>query len=109
MKLITIVKRKLYIRAFNYSLEAAFSARWPWSHFKVHKRLWYTHVVWGKLSLIYGQPHLEPIQICLECNSGGEIRGVWAGDEGWSICTECETIEPRTEYITLEEYEAKFG
>jgi len=92
---------------FNYKFELNFRARHKWTHFKVHNHYWYKHVVWGRISLIFGQPHLVHITVCSACKN--EVRGIWAGDEGVTICDECQQIEPETEIITIEEYEAAHG
>lgn len=94
------------MRLFNHVLEVNIRARWPWSYFKVHDRAggYYKHVVWGKLSVIFGQPHLIPIQVHKGCGA----EAINLGDDGISYCTECETIvEGETEYITTEEYESR--
>lgn len=97
------------MKLFNYILEVNLRARHPWTHLKVHKGrdghigpVYYRHLVWGKLSVIFGQPHLIPIQVHKGC--GAEATNL--GEDGISYCTECETIvEGETEYITTEEYE----
>lgn len=66
----------------------------------------HNHLIWGKLSVIYGQPHLEEIEVHKGCN--GSVHGV--GEDGISYCEDCETIvEGDTEYITIEEYESRVG
>lgn len=90
------------MKIFNHIIELNFRAKLPITHFKVHKRDYYTHIVWGKMSLIYGQPHLEPIHVHKGCN--GLVNGL--GEDSISYCEDCETIvEGDTEYITLEEFE----
>lgn len=90
------------MKLFNYIIEANLRARHPWSHFKVHKYDMYKHLVWGRLSLLWGQPHLVEIEVHRGC--GAEVHGV--GEDGISYCTGCDTIvEGDTEYITMEEFE----
>lgn len=91
----------------NYKLELHCHARHKWSHFKVHNHHYYKHLVWGKLSLLWGQPHLVPIEVCSHCKE--QVRNLSAGDEGWTFCEGCHQIEGDTEYITSEEYEAIHG
>lgn len=92
------------MKLFNYVIEASLTSRHKWSHFKIHKRDMYSHLVWGKLSVIYGQPHLEEVAVCAVCGSG-EIGEQGAGDEGWTVCQDCGAIEQGYNYITMEEYE----
>jgi hypothetical protein len=106
------------MKILNHVIELSFRGRNKFTHMKLHrnyedrsryrsilaKPLWY-HFVWWKISLIFGQPHLELVTVCGECWSG-EIGEVSAGDEGWTVCRNCQTIEGPTEEITMEEYEA---
>lgn len=94
------------MKLFNYSVEVNLHARWSWSHFKIHKYPLYWHIVWGRVSAIVGQPHLEEMGICSECSST-DIGEVSAGDEGWTVCQDCGTIEGGYEYITVEEAEKR--
>jgi len=90
------------MKILNYILEANFRSLRPVTHFKIHKHEYYSHLVWGPLSLVWGQPHLTPVQVHTGC--GGEVQNV--GEDGISYCTECEHIcEGDTEYITTEEWE----
>lgn len=95
------------MRLFNHEIEVRLRARWPWTHMKMHRRPYYRHFVWGKLSVIFGQPHLEPITVCAECGEATETKS--AGDEFWTWCEGCQTVEGRTEEITMEEYEQRQG
>lgn len=38
----------------------------------------------------------EEVSICAECGEG-VVEQHFAGDEGWGICGECESVEGRTE------------
>lgn len=51
------------------------------------------------------EPEPEYVTVCGEC--GGEVHEVSSGDEGVSVCSECQTIEGPTEEITLDEFEAR--
>lgn len=103
------------MKLFNYVIEVRFHSRQPWSHFRVHRHraggcrwsgpVLYRHLVWGRLSVIFGQPHLETVRVCSECE--GLIRVVSAGDESWDVCEDCRQVEGRTHEITIEEYEAR--
>ncbi len=45
----------------------------------------------------------ETITVCKSCGEATEEKSI--GDEGWTVCPGCKTIEGDTEEITLEEYE----
>lgn len=100
------------MKLFNHILEVRLSSRHKWSHFKLHKHksgrwsgpVLYRHLVWGKLSVLFGQPHLLPVVVCSECL--GEIEIKSAGDESWNYCESCGQIEGRTHEMTTEEFEA---
>lgn len=94
------------MRIFDHELEIRLSSLHKWSHFRIHKYDMHRHIVWGKLSIIFGQPHLEEIEICAECSSP-EIREVGAGDEGWTVCPDCGSVEQGYEYITIEQAEKR--
>lgn len=56
-------------------------------------------------SLSVGQGHLLPVHVCAECSEEIEVRS--AGDESLDWCESCQQLEPRTETITVEEYERR--
>jgi hypothetical protein len=91
------------VKLFNHVIELHARARHPFTHFKVHRREYWTHVVWGKLSLIYGQPHLEPMTVCAHCSE--EIQRV--GEDYLDWCEGCQSLEGDTEEITAEEFERR--
>jgi hypothetical protein len=93
------------MKLFNHVLELDFRALRKWSDLKVFTCPYYTHVVWGKMSLIYGQPHLEPVRVCAHCYE--EIKVLNAGDEWLDYCEDCHQVEGKTLEITMEEYEAR--
>lgn len=92
------------MKLLNHVVELNLRARNTLSHFRIHRRPYYTHVCWWKVSLIYGQPHLEPVTMCGGCS--GIIKCVSAGDETWDVCEDCMQVEGGTLEITMEEYEA---
>ena len=105
------------MRLFNYELTINMNAIQPWTHFKIHRhprnrwghakgKTLYRHLVWGRISIIWGQPHLEEIGICALCEST-EIGEECAGDEGWTVCRDCGAVEQGYEYITIEEAEKR--
>ena len=92
------------IRLFNYAIEIS-PANKKWNQFKVYDRDYYTHIVWGKLSFVFGQPHLEQIHVCSHCHE--EIQGVGGPDECLNWCENCQQLEGDTEYLTIEQLEQK--
>lgn len=94
------------MKILNYILEVGFHAKQSWTHFRVHKSPMHRHLVWGRLSVIFGQPHLEEIGLCTQCGST-EIGEVGVGDEGWTVCRDCNAVEQGYEYVTLEEAERR--
>jgi hypothetical protein len=93
------------MKLFNHVVECHFRARRKWNDFKVFKEDYYTHVVWGRMSLIFGQPHLTPVRVCAHCYE--EIQVLNSGDEWWDYCEGCHQVEGDTVEITMEEYEAR--
>ncbi len=84
------------------------NAKHPWTYFKRHTKPYYTHVLWGKFSLIYGPYSQQTIRVCAECTGTEEIQGSPCGDGDYlDVCPSCRTVEGRTEEITLEEYERR--
>jgi len=89
----------------NWEFSADNGSLQPWSHFKLHRREYETHIVAGRFSLTYGTPGLEPIRVCAECGEAVEQKS--AGDEVWDVCPGCRQVEGLTQYVTLKEYEAR--
>lgn len=91
----------------NHSIELNFRSRHPWRHFRVHKHNWYRqgwwlHFVWGKISFIFGQPHLEEITVCAHCYE--EIQRV--GEDSLNWCEGCQQVEGETKTMTIQEFES---
>lgn len=93
------------MKLFNHVVDLNFRSLQPWTHMKLHKREYWNHFVWGKISLVYGQPHLEPMTVCTHCYE--EIQHV--GEDSLDWCEGCQSLEAGTEEITTEEYEAIHG
>lgn len=93
------------MKLFNHVLEIDTRSRQPWNHFRVHRYGMHKHIVWGKFSIIVGQPHLEEITVCSNCDE--EIRTLTSGDEIWNYCEPCQQVEGDTETITIEEFEKR--
>jgi hypothetical protein len=90
------------VRIANYVIEARLSSLHKWTHMRLHKRSYYSHFVWGRLSVIFGQPHLEPVTVCAHCREA--IQRV--GEDYLDYCEGCQSVEGDTVTITMEEYEA---
>lgn len=91
------------MKIFNHVLEVKFSSRQSWSHLRLHTREYWSHLVWGKLSVVFGQPHLEPIRVCADCSEEIQVLS----HDYLDYCSSCQQIEGRTEEITTEEYERR--
>jgi len=50
------------MKLFNYIIEPSLRSLHKWNHFKLHRRGECKHLVWGKISILYG-----PLQYCEEC------------------------------------------
>lgn len=94
------------MKLLNHILEAHFGARRKWSSWGLYDHSYYKHFVWGRLSLTWGQPHLEPLNFCAVCLSP-ECQEVGYGDEGWTVCPDCGSIEQGYLELTYEEAEAR--
>ena len=72
-----------------------------WSHFKIHDQNVYKHLVWGKISIIYGRPGLEELEVCPHCKAEAQELG------DLTYCTEgCGCIEDvGSMTITMDEWE----
>jgi hypothetical protein len=64
------------------------------------------HVAWGRLSLCVDDGTAECVPTCAECGSD-EIGEVSAGDEGWTVCQSCRSIEQGYTYISIREVESR--
>lgn len=111
MKLKRVLKGYVEFWLFAYYIEFNMSARHKFSHFKIHKRrgmsAFYRHLVWGKLSLVISQPQYETITMCSECDGAEPMGGVSCGDESWSVCPNCNTVEGKTHEISLWDFEQR--
>lgn len=88
---------------FDYEIEFSTHARHKWTHFKIHKYPIYTHLVWGKISLIWGQPMLEEYLVCNFCYS--DVQRI--GEDYIDCCEECGIVEGNTSMLALKELEAR--
>lgn len=81
----------------------------PWTHLKLHRSrigdAWSRHLVWGRVSIQVDTPDLDYVSVCSECDCNETPNVVSIGDESWSVCGECQSIEGRTHEVTIREYE----
>lgn len=103
----------MQIKLFNHIIEFSKAVR-PWSYisYNIYRGVWdrtvnNRQIVWGKLSLCWGQPHLATVCVCSECSEEIDVKR--AGDESLNWCENCQQLEPRTETITAEEQERRFA
>lgn len=88
----------------NLDVRADLRSRQPWTHFRIHRTEYSRHLVWGKLSILVENWALEVHPICGQCGSG-EVGEVGSGDEGWTVCQSCRSVEGGYEYVNLRKYE----
>lgn len=62
------------------------------------------HLVVGIFSLHIQDWTLEVHPLCAACDSP-EIGEVGSGDESWTVCGSCRSIEQGYRYVNLREYE----
>jgi hypothetical protein len=94
---------------FAYYIEIGLTARWDWTHFKIHRPTYrshqgfYRHLVWGKLSLSVSQPQIETVRVCSHCLD--EIQVVSFGDDCLDHCESCQQTEGDTHEVSLWDFE----
>ena len=54
----------------------------------------------SEVSYCCGSSYEENVRICGHCSSF-EIGEEFAGDEGWTVCRECNAIEGEEDYINV--------
>lgn len=64
------------MKVFNYIIEPSLGSRHNFAHFKVHKRGEVRHLVWGKVSVLFG-----PVQYCEECETENGLS---------TLCDKCQ-------------------
>lgn len=84
---------------FDYELEFSTNARWGWNHFKIHRYDTYNHIVWGKISIIWGQPDLMEEYTCDYCLEPAQM----IGEDGIDYCESCGIIEGHASQRTYKE------
>jgi hypothetical protein len=99
--------RQISFTFFKWDVCFGFTARHKWSHLKLHKNEIGFHLVWGKISFTVDNWTLEVHPICSQCGSS-DIREHSYGDEGWTICSSCRSVEQGYEYVNLRKYEQAY-
>jgi len=99
---------KKSITISNYNITVSTNAK---CNFLTKPRLYafkhlsgYWHFVWWKLSIIIENWALEQHAVCSQCNSSN-IGEKSVGDEGWTVCSDCGSIEQGYKFVNLIEYE----
>ena len=54
----------------------------------------------SEVSTCCGSSYEENVRICGHCSSF-DIGEEFAGDEGWTVCRECNTIEGEDNYVNV--------
>lgn len=89
----------------NWDVSIRLSALCAWTHFKIHRRESYSHLVWGKLSITIENWTIECHALCAECDSP-DVGEVSIGDEGFTVCQSCRSVEQGYRYVNLREFES---
>jgi hypothetical protein len=79
-------------------------ARQPWNHLRLHRKEAGRHFVWGRLSVVVEDGTAEVVPTCACCGSL-EIGERFAGDEGWTVCSDCGAVEQGYRYVSRREAE----
>lgn len=87
----------------KYDLQLGRALR-PWSYFKVHKTDTTWHLVWGSISLFIEDWTAKVYTCCKVCQSP-DIGEKSLGDESWTICESCGSIEQGYRYLNKREWE----
>jgi len=92
----------------NYHVDLNTRARRSWHEGLLKFRGAYgngIHWVWGRLSLSIEDLQAEVYPVCAECSSP-DAREISYGDEGWTVCPSCQSVEQGYRYVSLREYES---
>lgn len=92
----------------NYDIDLNTNAKVSWLKPKLYKRDNYSHFVWGKLSIIVENWTLDNYPICAECEST-EIGEIGHGDEQWTVCPDCRSVEQGYIYLNKRQFETLVG
>lgn len=102
--MLKLLKKTIRFTFFNWIVEADLRARHRFSHFRIHRTEYSRHLVWGRLSILLTNWTIECHALCGECGSAS-IGGIGAGDESWTVCESCRSVEGRINYVNFVEYE----
>lgn len=64
------------------------------------------HFVWGRISVHVEDGEAEVVPTCAACDSD-EIGEQSRGDESWTICTACRSVEQGYVYVSRREAERR--
>lgn len=90
------------MKLLNYTIEANLRSLQPFSHIKLHRHRHYKHLVWWKLSILFGKTHHcdecgietgleEYCDNCFEylfCECGTRLTDSY-GNSGDGFCVRC--------------------
>jgi len=93
---------------FQWDISIDLAALRDWNEFKVFKDRseGYFHLVWGRISILIENGELECIPTCAECGSE-EIGEISSGDEGWTVCLSCRSVEQGYTYISRRAFDRR--
>jgi hypothetical protein len=79
-----------------------------WTHFKTHRfNEGQLYVVWGPLTVMVEDWTAETYALCAQCDST-DIGEVGYGDEGLTVCSDCQSVEQGYKYVNKREFERMF-
>lgn len=81
-----------------------FSSKRPLNYAKLTHNEFSHCLVWWRLSILIENWTIECHQVCAECGSS-DIGEVSRGDESWTVCQDCRSVEQGYKYVNLREYE----
>jgi hypothetical protein len=89
----------------KHHIRITFSAKRDWSEgIKKFRHESGLHYVFGRISIYTVDLTAEVYPVCAECGSA-DVGEVSSGDEGWTVCQSCCSIEQGYRYVTYEEFE----
>lgn len=99
---LTLWKRGFQITIGQWDIEISASALCEFTHMRRHRRDAGWHFVWWRFSCVIDDWTAEIYPLCAECDSP-DIGEVSCGDEGWTVCRDCRSVEQGYRYVNKRE------
>lgn len=104
-KLLKYIMRARYYSLGAFDVKLSFNARCTWNSLNLYRHTGAWHLVWYKVSIHVENATLPNYTVCAECNSP-DCREVQYGDEGLTVCGDCQSVEQGYRYLNKREFEA---